>query len=158
MGRRAKRLWYAARRDAPRRAVPFVLSRGGCPVTDYGRPLQFGLSLSPAAAEADQVIALATLADEAGLDLVAIQDHPYLPGFLDTWTLLTFLAARTTRIGFFPDVANLALRPPAMLAKAAASLDRLSGGRVELGLGSGGYQDAAAAMGGDRLSPGAAVG
>ena len=126
-------------------------------MTDYGQTLQFGLSVSPSVDEAGQTAALVALADGAGLDLIAIQDHPYQPRFLDTWSLIAFLAARTEQIRFFPDVANLALRPPAMLAKAAASLDRLTGGRIELGLGSGGFGDAAAAMGGPHRSPAEAV-
>ena len=76
-------------------------------------------------------------ADEAGLDLVGIQDHPYQHHFLDTWSLIPTLLAETSRISFFTDVANLPLRPPAVMAKAAASLDVLGGGRFELGLGAG---------------------
>ena len=49
------------------------------------------------------------------------------------------IAMRTSRISVFPDVTSLPLRPPAVLAKAAASLDVLSGGRVELGLGAGAF-------------------
>src|SRR5882757_6848456 len=96
----------------------------------------------------DQIIA----ADESGLDVVGIQDHPYQRRFLDTWTVLSYAAARTERVRLVPDVANLPLRPPAVLAKAAASLDLLSGGRVELGLGAGGFWDAIVAMGGPRRS------
>jgi alkanesulfonate monooxygenase SsuD/methylene tetrahydromethanopterin reductase-like flavin-dependent oxidoreductase (luciferase family) len=88
-----------------------------------------------------------------GLDWIGIQDHPYQRRFVDTWTLLGAVAAATTRVGFFPDVANLPLRPPAVMAKAAASLDVLSGGRFELGLGAGGFWDATEAYGGPRRAP-----
>ena len=54
-----------------------------------------------------------------------------------------------------PNVLNLPLRPPAVLARSAASLDLLSGGRLELGLGAGAFWDAIEAMGGPRRSPGA---
>jgi alkanesulfonate monooxygenase SsuD/methylene tetrahydromethanopterin reductase-like flavin-dependent oxidoreductase (luciferase family) len=64
------------------------------------------------------------------------------------------LAVQTERIRFFPDVANLPLRPPAVLAKAAASLDVITGGRIELGIGAGGFWDAVFAMGGPRRTPG----
>jgi alkanesulfonate monooxygenase SsuD/methylene tetrahydromethanopterin reductase-like flavin-dependent oxidoreductase (luciferase family) len=67
------------------------------------------------------------------------------------------IAATTARVGVFPDVANLPLRPPAVLAKAAASLDVLSGGRVELGLGAGGFPDATYAYGGPRRGPAEAL-
>ena len=100
---------------------------------------------------------IARVADETGLDLVAIQDHPYQRAFLDTWTLLASLAPRTERVRFFPDVANLPLRPPAMLAKAAATLDVLSDGRVELGLGAGAFWEGIRALGGPTRNPGEAV-
>jgi alkanesulfonate monooxygenase SsuD/methylene tetrahydromethanopterin reductase-like flavin-dependent oxidoreductase (luciferase family) len=71
--------------------------------------------------------------------------------------LISTLVPITGRVRFFPDVANLPLRPPAMLAKAAASLDVLSGGRIEMGLGAGAFWDAVVGMGGPRRSPGEAV-
>lgn len=126
-------------------------------MSDSGLSVQFGVSVTPDASDLERMTALVDTADQTGLDLVGVQDHAYNPQFLDTWTLLAFLAARTERVRFFPDVADLALRPPAMLAKAAASLDRLSGGRIELGLGSGAFQDQIAAMGGPRRAPGEAV-
>ncbi len=100
---------------------------------------------------------LAVLADRAGLDLVTFQDHPYQPRLLDAWTLLSYVAARTSRISLAPNVLNLPLRPPAVVARAVAALDRLSGGRAELGLGAGGFWDAIEAMGGRRLTPGQGV-
>jgi alkanesulfonate monooxygenase SsuD/methylene tetrahydromethanopterin reductase-like flavin-dependent oxidoreductase (luciferase family) len=93
------------------------------------------------------------LAEEVGLDLVTFQDHPYQPGFFDTWTLLSFVAARTNRVHLATNVTNLPLRPPAVLGRSVASLDILSGGRVELGLGAGAFWDGIVAMGGRRLSP-----
>src|SRR5918911_1617025 len=124
---------------------------------DLGHELWFGCFLTPDARQAEAVVALARFADRIGLDLIGVQDHPYQPRFLDTWTLLSELAARTERIRLVPDVINLPLRPPAVLAKAAASLDILSGGRVELGLGSGAFFDAVVSMGGERRSPGEAI-
>lgn len=100
---------------------------------------------------------LAQLCEELGLDLVTFQDHPYQPRFLDTWTLLSWVAASTSRIRISPNVINLPLRQPAVLARSASSLDLLSQGRLELGLGAGGFWDAIEAMGGRRLTPGQSV-
>src|SRR3954470_21165007 len=94
----------------------------------------FGIFPVPSADDRDDVVSQVLAADRAGLDLVGIQDHPYQRRFLDTWSLIPYLAARTERVRFFPDVANLPLRPPAVMAKAAATIDLLSGGRFELGL------------------------
>src|SRR5580692_3676228 len=124
---------------------------------DYGHDLLFGVFLPPLAQQADAVLALARRADEAGLDMVSVQDHPYNPQFLDTWTLLTTIAAATSRVRVFPNVANLPLRPPAMLAREVATLDILSGGRAELGIGAGAFWDAIEAMGGPRRSAGQSV-
>jgi alkanesulfonate monooxygenase SsuD/methylene tetrahydromethanopterin reductase-like flavin-dependent oxidoreductase (luciferase family) len=126
-------------------------------VGDYGRKLEFGASVEPLADPTDYVGRIVKAADQAELDLVGIQDHPYQRRFLDTWTLISTLVPVTKQIRFFPDVANLPLRPPAMLAKAAASLDVLSGGRIEMGLGAGAFWEAVVAMGGPRRSPGEAV-
>jgi alkanesulfonate monooxygenase SsuD/methylene tetrahydromethanopterin reductase-like flavin-dependent oxidoreductase (luciferase family) len=124
-------------------------------MTDYGREIRFGYFLIPNAGDA--LIATAREVERRGLDYVAIQDHPYQRAFVDTWTLLSVIAGATSRVGLFPDVANLPLRPPAVLAKAAASLDVLSGGRVELGLGAGAFWDAIEAFGGPRRTPGEAL-
>jgi alkanesulfonate monooxygenase SsuD/methylene tetrahydromethanopterin reductase-like flavin-dependent oxidoreductase (luciferase family) len=126
-------------------------------VADAGLPVRFGWFLVPEAADPRALVEQARLAERLGFDLIGIQDHPYQRRYLDTFTLLAALATATERIGLFPDVASLPLRHPAMLAKAAASIDLLSGGRFELGLGAGAFWDAIAAMGGPRRTPGEAV-
>jgi len=120
---------------------------------DYHHPLRFGIFPSPRADSSQDTLHIARVADEAGFDLVGIQDHPYQRRFLDTWTLMAFVLSQTSRVTVFPDVANLPLRPPRMMAKAAASLDQLSGGRFELGLGAGAMWEGIEAMGGRALSP-----
>ncbi|WP_421741465.1 LLM class flavin-dependent oxidoreductase [Cellulomonas sp.] len=124
---------------------------------DYGHDLAFGSFLTPTAKDPQLAVALAQLSERAGLDLVTFQDHPYQPAFLDTWTLLSWVAASTQRVQVAGNVLNLPLRPPAVLARASASLDLLSGGRFALGLGSGAFWDAIVAMGAPRLTPGQAV-
>ena len=122
---------------------------------DYGQPVRFGVFIVPEATE--RPMQLAVLADELGFDIAGIQDHPYQRRFFDTITLLAAIAARTQRITLFPDVANMQLRPPALLAKAAATIDILSSGRFELGLGAGGFSPAVHAYGGPTWTPGQAV-
>src|SRR3984893_3406346 len=135
-----------------------VHSRGaGGVVSDYGHELAFGVFLTPTSQQREQPVQLARLAEAAGLDLVTSQDHPYQPAFLDTWTLLSYVAARTERIRLAGNVLNLPLRSPAVLARSVARRDLRSGGRIELGLGAGGFWDAIEAVGGRRLGPGAAV-
>lgn len=126
-------------------------------MADYGHDLRFGTFITPQAQNPETPVLLAQVADRAGLDLVTFQDHPYQPAFLETWTLLTWVAAQTERIHLSGNVLNLALRPPAVLAKSAATLDLLSGGRFELGIGAGGFWDAIAAYGGPRRTPGESV-
>jgi alkanesulfonate monooxygenase SsuD/methylene tetrahydromethanopterin reductase-like flavin-dependent oxidoreductase (luciferase family) len=116
-------------------------------MTDYGRQITFGLSLYPSVDLIEETKKLAHVADAAGLEYLAIQDHAYNPDFLDVWTLITYLAAETERISFFPDVEDLQLRPPTILAKAAASLSVLTGGRIALGVGGGASAAGIAAMG-----------
>ena len=124
---------------------------------DYGHELQFGVFITPDAAQANGVVELARLADAAGLELVTFQDHPYQPRFLDSWTLLSVVAAETTTVSLALNVANLPLRHPLMLAKSVASLDILSSGRVELGLGAGAFWEGIAAFGGPQRTPGQSV-
>ncbi|HEY7718798.1 MAG TPA: LLM class flavin-dependent oxidoreductase, partial [Pedococcus sp.] len=126
-------------------------------MTDYGHDLLLGTFITPSARDPQRVVELAVATEAAGLDLATFQDHPYQPAFLDALTLIGYAAARTERIHLAPNVVNLPLRPPALLARTAASLDLLSGGRFALGLGAGAFWDAIEAMGGPRRSPGEAV-
>ena len=125
-----------------------------CPVVALLMPaeLLFGVSLLPSI-DVAACRELAISADREGLDLLGIQDHPYAPQYVDTFVLAGDLLAVTRRIGVFPDVANLPLRPPAMLAKTAAALDIVSKGRFNLALGAGGYWDAITRMGVPRRTP-----
>ena len=126
-------------------------------MTDYGHDLLFGTFLTPTAQPVHQAVDLAVVADRAGLDLATFQDHPYLPRFHDTWTLISYAAARTERIRLSGNVLSLPLRQPAVLARSHASLDRLTGGRIEMGLGAGAFWDGIEAMGARRLSAGQSV-
>jgi alkanesulfonate monooxygenase SsuD/methylene tetrahydromethanopterin reductase-like flavin-dependent oxidoreductase (luciferase family) len=121
-------------------------------VADHGRDASFGYFLVPNAD--DPLVATAQRVERLGLDCIGVQDHPYQRRYVDTWSLLAMLAASTARVTVFPDVANVPLRSPALMAKAAATIDRLSGGRFELGLGAGAFWDAIEAFGGLRRTPG----
>ena len=101
-------------------------------------------------------LAQARKADELGLDIITVMDHPYNKDFFDTWTFLTALAMETENVRLGTNVANLPLRPPAMLAKQAATLDVLSEGRVVLGVGAGAYWQGIEAYGGPARSSGEA--
>ena len=120
-------------------------------------PALLGVSIAPETAHLTTILQVADEADRRGLDLFGVQDHPYQSRFLDTWTLLTAVGVRTRRLRVFPDVASLPFRPPALLAKQLATLDHLTGGRAELGLGAGAFWDAVAAMGGPRRTTGESI-
>jgi len=117
----------------------------------------FGIFPIPDASQLDTLWEAVTIADQDGLDLIGIQDHPYQRRFVDTFALMAAVVARTDRVTVFPDVANLPLRPPAVLAKASSTIDILSGGRFELGLGAGAFWEGIEAMGGAKRSPGEAL-
>jgi alkanesulfonate monooxygenase SsuD/methylene tetrahydromethanopterin reductase-like flavin-dependent oxidoreductase (luciferase family) len=121
-------------------------------MSESGRGPSFGYFLVPNAA--DPLLETAREVERLGLDYVGVQDHPYQRRYVDTFSLMAAILATTTTLRVFPDVANLPLRPPAVLAKTAATLDVLSGGRFELGLGAGSFWDAIEGYGGIRRSPG----
>jgi alkanesulfonate monooxygenase SsuD/methylene tetrahydromethanopterin reductase-like flavin-dependent oxidoreductase (luciferase family) len=116
----------------------------GTTPADRERPvtgLLFGLNVPASAAPGADPVALARRAEELGFDFVSTADHPCgdQPTY-ETWTMLSWIAAHTSRIRVATRVLGLPYRYPAMVAKMAETLDRLSGGRLILGLG-GGYSD-----------------
>jgi alkanesulfonate monooxygenase SsuD/methylene tetrahydromethanopterin reductase-like flavin-dependent oxidoreductase (luciferase family) len=125
---------------------------------DYGHLVEFGYFLVPDAGDPEGVLETARMADRLGYDVLGVQDHPYQPAHLDSLALVGVILAQTERVRVFQDVGNLPLRPPAVFAKAAATLDLLSGGRFEAGLGGGGYLQPAHAMGAPALTPGESLG
>jgi alkanesulfonate monooxygenase SsuD/methylene tetrahydromethanopterin reductase-like flavin-dependent oxidoreductase (luciferase family) len=78
---------------------------------------------------------LARAADDLGVDSLWVPDHPVAT--MDCWTTLAALAAVTRRVRVGPIVSCVLYRPPWMTARHAADVDRLSGGRLILGLGVG---------------------
>lgn len=126
-------------------------------MSDYGHDLLFGTFVTPAGQPPRHGVDMATASEAAGLDLVSFQDHPYQPSFLDTSTLITYVASQTERIAVSANVASLPLRPPLSLARGASTLDSLSRGRFRLGIGAGAFWDGIARMGDRRLSAGQGV-
>ena len=115
---------------------------------------RFGVSIIPSASGRSDPVAQTRRAEELGFDLVSIWDHPHgeTPSF-ETWTLMTWIAARTTRIRVVSNVLGLPFRLPALTAKMAETLDRLSDGRLILGLGGGGNDEEFAGFGAPVRTP-----
>lgn len=103
--------------------------------------LLFGVNVSTSAAPGASPVADAMRAEALGYDFISANDHPCgsEPSY-ELWTMLTWIAAKTSRIKVASRVLGVPYRPPAMVAKMAESLDRFSGGRLILGVG-GGYSD-----------------
>src|SRR3982074_2621900 len=93
---------------------------------DYGHPLLFGSFITPTNGPARQPVELAVLAEDLGFDPVTFQAHPYQPAFRASWPLRAWVPARTERVHVSGTVLNPPLGSPAVLARAAASLDLLS--------------------------------
>lgn len=93
-----------------------------------------------------QWLALAEATERAGLEALFRSDHYRSivrgepAGSLDAWATLAALAARTTRIRLGTLVSPVTFRPPSVLAKSAVTVDHVSGGRVELGIGAGWFE------------------
>jgi alkanesulfonate monooxygenase SsuD/methylene tetrahydromethanopterin reductase-like flavin-dependent oxidoreductase (luciferase family) len=122
-------------------------------MTDLSEVPEMGAIIDPSSARFEVATMMAQQAEAFGFDYVCVYDHPYWPS-LDAWTLLAAILSRTERIRGLTNVLNVPLRGfPAMIAKQAASLDVLSGGRVELGLGAGALPAAVGALGGPVREP-----
>ena len=119
-------------------------------MTDYGQDLEFGYFLDPGNREPERTLDIAQRVDALGHDLIGIQDHPYQLLHFDAVALSGFILGQTGRVRLFQDVANLPMRHPVVLAKTAATLDQLSDGRFELGLGAGAFWDAIRGFGGPK--------
>lgn len=110
------------------------------------RPIKVGIQLPEVEREVrwPEVLEMARLAEDVGFDSLWLGDH-LLYRFADgstrgpweVWTMLAGIAASTSRIRIGPLVASTAFHAPAMLAKLAATVDEISGGRLILGLGAG---------------------
>jgi alkanesulfonate monooxygenase SsuD/methylene tetrahydromethanopterin reductase-like flavin-dependent oxidoreductase (luciferase family) len=102
----------------------------------------FGLSITSSVRPDADPVADAKAAEDLGFDFVSAFDHPCgTEPTYETWTMLSWIAAATSRIRVATRVLGVPYRNPAMVAKMAETFDRLSGGRLILGLG-GGYSDA----------------
>jgi alkanesulfonate monooxygenase SsuD/methylene tetrahydromethanopterin reductase-like flavin-dependent oxidoreductase (luciferase family) len=100
--------------------------------------VMFGLNVSTSAVPGSDPVRDARKAEELGFDFVSASDH--LHGSNPTnepWTMLSWIAAGTSRIHVATRVLGVPYRNPAVLAKMAETLARLSGGRLILGLGGG---------------------
>ena len=110
--------------------------------------LQFGLNVQTSTAPGADPVAAAVQAEQLGFDFVSANDHPggTSPNY-ETWTMLCFIARATSRIKIATRVLGVPYRHPAMVAKMAETFDRLSGGRLVLGLGGGSGDDEHRAFG-----------
>ena len=115
-------------------------------MTTPGRPLRIGIQLPEVEREVrwPEYLAMARAAEDAGFDTLWLGDHLLYRygdgstrGPWEVWTMLSALAASTSRIRLGPLVAATAFHAPPMLAKLAATVDEISGGRLILGLGAG---------------------
>lgn len=145
------------RRPGARRARPAL--RSGCPAVQSGavraapdlRP-RCGVFLPLAGLRWEDLLARALLVERLGYDTLWLDDHFWFPGspgldHLEVWTALSALAARTTRLRLGPLVLCHSYRAPGLLAKMSASLDAVSAGRLQLGLGAGWMEEEYRAFG-----------
>ena len=121
------------------------------------REVLFGLGLENGVHQVGEMLGHARLADEAGLDLVSVNDHPYFAERLDAYAALGYVLGATRNVTGAVIMTNLLSRPAPILARTVTGLSTISGGRVVLGIGAGGMEEEILALGVPRLAPGARV-
>jgi alkanesulfonate monooxygenase SsuD/methylene tetrahydromethanopterin reductase-like flavin-dependent oxidoreductase (luciferase family) len=114
----------------------------------------FGVGLEIGVDQVSEMLGHARLADDAGLDLVSVSDHPYFAERVDAYAALGFVLGATSHITGAVICTNLLSRPAPILARTVTGLSAISGGRVVLGMGAGGLEEEIVALGVPRLSPG----
>jgi alkanesulfonate monooxygenase SsuD/methylene tetrahydromethanopterin reductase-like flavin-dependent oxidoreductase (luciferase family) len=117
----------------------------------------FGLGLEAGVHQVSELLGHARFADDAGLDLVSVGDHPYFADRLDAYAALGFVLGVTSNITGAVIMTNLLSRPAPILARTVTGLSSISGGRVVLGIGAGGMWEEIVALGVARLSPAARI-
>ena len=110
-------------------------------------PIRFGLFLGQVNRDWPELLEQFLMAEELGFDHAFLVDHfmntggPPDDGCMEAWTLLAALAARTSRVRLGVLVSSVTYRHPSLLVKEAVTVDRISGGRLILGLGTGWYEE-----------------
>src|SRR5580698_8594681 len=118
----------------------------------------FGLGLENGVHQVSVMLGHARFADDAGLDLVSVNDHPYFADRLDAYAALGFVLGASSNIAGAVIMTNLLSRPAPILARTVAGLSAISGGRVVLGVGAGGgMEEERTAVGVPALLPSARV-
>src|ERR1700733_2996781 len=121
------------------------------------RTVLFGLGLETGVSQVSEILGHARLADDAGLDVVSLSDHPYFAERIDAYAALAFVLGATSNITAAPIMTNLPSRPVPVLARTVTGLSAVSRGRFVLGIGAGGLEEEIVALGVPRLSPAARV-
>jgi alkanesulfonate monooxygenase SsuD/methylene tetrahydromethanopterin reductase-like flavin-dependent oxidoreductase (luciferase family) len=121
------------------------------------RKLLFGIGLENGVDQVSEMLGHARFADEAGLDLVSLSDHPYFSERVDAYAALGFVLGATSNVTGAVIMTNLLSRPAPILSRTVTGMSTLSRGRVILGIGAGGNWDEIVALGAPRLSPAARV-
>jgi alkanesulfonate monooxygenase SsuD/methylene tetrahydromethanopterin reductase-like flavin-dependent oxidoreductase (luciferase family) len=119
--------------------------------TDHG--VLFGLGLETGVDQVDEMLRHARLADDAGLDLVSLSDHPYFADRIDAYAALGFVLGATDHVSAAVIMTNLVSRPAPVLSRTVTALSTVSNGRFALGLGAGGMEEEIVALGVPRRSP-----